>query len=204
MKIQPNQFDSIIKKGYSLDHVYLLELIRDEIDITELLKHSVKIFTLYSTLLRKNLIVSNKLTLEGKNLLEFIESDDAIKFTKLKVAISDFDMFWKEYPSTDNFTYNDKSFTGCRGFKVKKDDCKERFNKIILEGEYTAEQITKALIYDVEQKKKESFKTGTNKLCFMQNSLTYLNQRSFDPFIELSKIIKEEESEEPKETKNLF
>jgi len=30
-----------------------------------------------------------------------------------------------------------------------------------------------------------SVKTGNNKLSYMQNSLTYLNQRSYEPFIEL-------------------
>jgi len=39
----------------------------------------------------------------------------------------------------------------------------------------------------VLQKKENSVKTDANKLSFMQNSLTYLNQRTFDPFIELIK-----------------
>ena len=37
------------------------------------------------------------------------------------------------------------------------------------------------------QKKDNSVKTGVNKMTFMQNSLTYLNQRTFEPFIELIK-----------------
>ena len=185
MNIKPNQFDSIIKKGYSLDHVYLLELIRDEIDIRELLKHSVKISTLYSTLLRKNLIISNTLTLEGKNLLEFIESDDAIRFTKLKISINNFDAFWSIYPGTDTFEYKEKLFKGSRALRMNKSVCLEKFNKIILEGEYTAHQINKALEFDVTQKKEQSYKSGTNKLTYMQNSLTYLNQRSFEAYIDL-------------------
>jgi len=35
------------------------------------------------------------------------------------------------------------------------------------------------------QKKEASIKENTNKLKYMQNSLTYLNQRSYEPFIEL-------------------
>lgn len=42
-----------------------------------------------------------------------------------------------------------------------------------------------ALEYEVLQKKENSIKTKTNKLSFMQNSLTYLNQCTFEPFIEL-------------------
>ncbi len=62
-----------------------------------------------------------------------------------------------------------------------------KFEKIIIEGDYTAEELIEALKYDVVQKKEASFKTGNNKLSYMQNSLTYLNQRSFEPFIELIK-----------------
>jgi hypothetical protein len=39
--------------------------------------------------------------------------------------------------------------------------------------------------YDVNLKKEASFKEKKNKLSFMQNSITYLNQRSYEPFIEL-------------------
>jgi hypothetical protein len=41
-------------------------------------------------------------------------------------------------------------------------------------------------------------KTKTNKLTYMQSSITYLNQRSFEPFIELIKEgAKIEESTKP-------
>jgi hypothetical protein len=42
-----------------------------------------------------------------------------------------------------------------------------------------------ALAYEVLQKKENSVKGKVNKLTYMQNSLTYLNQRTFEPFIEL-------------------
>ena len=42
-----------------------------------------------------------------------------------------------------------------------------------------------ALEFDVLQKKENSVKNNDNKLRYMQNSLTYLTQRSFEPFIEL-------------------
>jgi hypothetical protein len=66
------------------------------------------------------------------------------------------------------------------------------------EGEYTLEELVEALRFDVLQKKENSVKTNTNKLTYMQNSLTYLNQRSFEPFIELIKEgVKIQESETP-------
>ena len=69
--------------------------------------------------------------------------------------------------------------------RVKKEDCKVKFNNILLEGDYTCDELIAALEYEVLQKKENSIKTKTNRVTFMQNSLTYLNQRSFEPFIEL-------------------
>ena len=86
---------------------------------------------------------------------------------------------------------------GARGLKANKDECKIKFDKIVNEGEYTGEELINAMIYDVQQKKENSVKTSTNRLSYMQNSLTYLNQRSFEPFIELIKQdVKIEESQQ--------
>jgi hypothetical protein len=78
--------------------------------------------------------------------------------------------------------------------RIQRDECKLKLNKVIEEGEYTLDQLIEALKFDVLQKKENSVKTEANKLTYMQNSLTYINQRSFEPFIELVKegiIIKE-------------
>ena len=37
--------------------------------------------------------------------------------------------------------------------RQNRDECKLKFEKILLEGEYTAAELTQALIFDVEQKK---------------------------------------------------
>jgi hypothetical protein len=68
---------------------------------------------------------------------------------------------------------------------LNRDECRLAFDKILIEGEYPASTLINALLYDVTQKKEMSVKTGNNKLSYMQNSLTYLNQRSYEPFIEL-------------------
>jgi hypothetical protein len=50
----------------------------------------------------------------------------------------------------------------------------------------------------VLQKKENSVKQRSNKLTYLQNSATYLNQRSFEPFIELIKEgVKVEEAHKP-------
>jgi ABC-type glutathione transport system ATPase component len=68
-----------------------------------------------------------------------------------------------------------------------KENCKLRFNSILAEGEYTVDDLIAALEFDVLQKKENSVKTSSNKLTFMQNSYAYLNQRTFESFIELVK-----------------
>ncbi len=138
---------------------------------------------------RKGLLNDNNtLSLEGKSLIDFLSSDISGEvFVKQKPTATDFDIWWKAYPATDTFTHNGKSFEGSRAMKVRKDDCKEKLTKILSEGEYTIGELVEALQMEVMQKKENSVKTGTNKMSFMQNSLTYLNQRTFEPFIELVK-----------------
>ena len=189
LTIHPEKFLEIIKKSYSLDIIYLLKLIEQNYDISELCKENVKINVLYNTLIRKGLITEteDKLTILGTELLEFIESKSSTKFKKKKFGNDGFDSWWDTYPGTDKFEYKGRSFPATRALRVNKDECRAKFNKILLEGNYTSEHLIEALKYDVQSKKDNSISTGNNKLSFMQNSLTYLNQRTFEPFIEIIK-----------------
>ena len=181
-------FEQIIKNGYSLDMVFLLQLINENSDVKALCCDVPKLEAVCQSIYRKGLVTEDyKITTLGKELLVFLEKDEEEKFIKKKVNDDDFDKWWKTYPGTDTFTYKDKTFTGTRGLRQKKDECKVKFNKILNEGEYTAEDLIAALEYEILQKKENSIKTKTNKMSFMQNSLTYLNQRTFEPFIELIK-----------------
>ena len=193
LAIHPEKFLEIIKTSYSLDIIYLLKLIEQNYDISELCKESVKINVLYNTLIRKGLITEteDKLTILGTELLEFIESKSYTKFKKKKFGNDGFDSWWENYPGTDKFEYKGKSFPATRALRANKDECRTKFNKILLEGVYTSEQLVEALKYDVQSKKDNSISTGTNNLTFMQNSLTYLNKKTFEPFIEIIKEGKE-------------
>ena len=193
LTIHPEKFLEIIKTSYSLDIIYLLKLIEQNYDISELYKESVKINVLYNTLIRKGLITEteDKLTILGTELLEFIDSKASTKFKKKKFGNDGFDSWWENYPGTDKFEYKGRSFPATRALRANKDECRTKFNKILLEGDYASEQLVEALKYDVQSKKDNSISTGTNKLSFMQNSLTYLNQRTFEPFIEIIKEGKE-------------
>lgn len=95
-----------------------------------------------------------------------------------------FEEWWNAFPGTDTFEYKGKRFSGSRALRSKKEDCKMLFEKILREG-FTKDEMIKAVNYEVTQKKEDSVKRGENKLRFMQNSLTYLRQRTWEPYIEL-------------------
>jgi hypothetical protein len=194
LTLTPFHFEEIIKKGYSLDHIFLLKVIQQDWVMET---GSAKIDALSQTLTRKGLVSDGKVTLEGKALLEFLEKDEGVKLVKKKSTTGPIDAFWKVFPSTDTFDYKGRKFAGSRALKTDKENCRIKLEALINEGEYTLDQIIKAVGYDVMQKKEQSLKTGQNKLTYIQNSLTYLRQRSFEPFIELIK-----EGKEIKETQN--
>jgi hypothetical protein len=187
LNITVYHFEEILKAGYSLDIIYFLKLIEDGADATALCDNP-KMSVLCQTLRRKGLLSENfKLTLIGKSVLGFLDEEGTpeTKLVKKKQDSNDFDEWWKAYPGTDTFTHKGKDFTGTRSMRVKKDDCKAKLNAILQEGEYTIDELIAALKYEVLQKKENSYASKTNKLSYMQNSLTYLNQRTFEPFIEL-------------------
>lgn len=189
LKLTAYHFEELIKKSYSLDLIFLLKLIEEQYDISALTQDSMKIAALHQALVRKGLITEteDKLTTMGQELISFIETKESKKIVKKKPATTEFEEWWKAYPGTDTFKHKGKSFTGARSLRQNKDECRLKFDKILLEGEYTADELTEALKFDVAQKKENSVKTSTNRLSYMQNSLTYLNQRSYEPFIELIK-----------------
>lgn len=188
LHITPHQFEELIKKSYSLDIIYLLKLIEAEYDVEPLYENSMRLSAIYQSLRRKGLIAEdeNRLTTTGKDLLAFVGEDKTEKkFVKRKPHTTLFEEWWKTYPGTDTFSYNGKKFRGTRALRKDKQACKIKFDAILNEGDYTAQQLIGALKFEIEQKVLESMKRGTNRLTYMQNSLTYLNQRTYEAFIEL-------------------
>lgn len=188
LKVTFKKYETLIQQGYTLDMIYLLKMIQQEIDVQKLCQETPKISLLCQTLLRKQLITSEwKLTKEGNEILAFFDQPSKEKLVKHTVEGSLFEQWWKEFPGTDTFTHSGKTFKGARGLRVNKEECKIKFDKIVNEGEHTAEDLINAMKYDVQQKKDNSVKTNTNRLTYMQSTITYLNQRSYEPFIELIK-----------------
>jgi hypothetical protein len=188
LHITPEKFEELIKKSYSLDIIYLLKLIETEYDVEPLYENSMRLSAIYQSLRRKGLIAEgeNKLTTVGKDLLKYLQPEVTKRtFVKRKPQVTAFEEWWKTYPGTDTFTYKGKKFRGTRALRKDKQACKVKFDAILLEGDYTAEQLVQALTYELEQKVIMSMKTGQNRLTYMQNSLTYLNQRTYEAFVEL-------------------
>ena len=188
LNLSPWHYEELIKKSYSLDHIFLLKLIHENYDVTNLVENSLKISAIHQGLVRKGLITDNgALTTIGVELLVFLDTKEQTKLVKKKSITSDFEEWYKVFPGTDTFTHKGKTFTGSRSLRQNPADCRIKFDKILIEGEYTTKELIEALKFDVLQKKEASVKENTNKLKYMQNSLTYLNQRSYEPYIELIK-----------------
>jgi hypothetical protein len=189
VKLTLYHFKELLKNGFTLDMVFLLKLVEEGHDLKDACNGDPKLEILAQGIYRKGLISGdNKITLTGKNVLKFLKEEaPKDKIIKKKPATEDFQRWWKAFPGTDTFKHKDKSFSGSRSLRRDVENCRLKFNAILSEGEYTADDLVAAVEFDVLQKKENSYKSGENKLKYMQNSLTYLTQRSFEPFIELVK-----------------
>lgn len=197
--ITPKMFQTLIKKSYNLDLIYLLKLIDEQYDVQPLYKDSMKISALYQSLIRKGLITEDeeKLTTIGKDLLKYIQGGVDSKTLKRKPITTDFEEWWKNYPTTDTWTLDTHKFKGTRALRRGKEECRRKFKTIIEEGDYTATQLTEALKYEVNQKVQRSIKERKNIMTFMQGSIPYLNQRTFEAFIELMEDEKNDNTPKP-------
>ena len=180
------KFADLHQKGYNLDQMFLLSQVDSGNDVKSFVKGSLKLEVLYHGLYRKGLVTEEGgITLLGKSMLDFLKEESVTKIEKIMIPDSCFDDWWKAYPGTDTFTHKNKKFAGSRSLRQKKEECKAKFNKILEEGTYTCDELIAALDFEVKQKKENSVKSAVNRMMYMQNSLTYLNQRTFESFIEL-------------------
>jgi len=193
IKLDESKYEELVRKGYSLDIVFLLKS-NPDVAFTE-----PKILATKQTIERKGLITEKGLTVQGKELLDFISKEEIKKIVKKKKSIENdpFSLWWSNFPPTNTFNYKGKSFKGDRALRVKKSDCKAKLEKILNEGEYKIEELIEALKLEINQKAESSIKTNSNKLTFFQNSFTYLNQGTYEAYVELVRSghkVKEEQT----------
>lgn len=186
MNITLEKYIKILDAGYSLDILYLLKLIKDKVDITDVILHP-KIEAINQMLLRKQLITDdNGITMSGNELLSYLEDVDNDKELVKRLKTTDFEKWWVTYPSSNMFVYKNKTFRGTQSKRIKKVECRQLFNKYLNEG-FLADDIINATEYHFQVAKDLSFKEGKNQLSFIGNSYRYLNEKMFVPFIELYK-----------------
>lgn len=186
-------FIGLESTGLDLNLLFLLECFNEGTDPT-IHSKSERVLGWKQTLIRKGYLTDKgEVTCVGKAVLLAprirVPVKPLIRETIIK-QVSDFDKWWNAYPRTDLFTHMGKDFHGSRGMRVHKDKCKKEFMKVIDSGEFSTEDMIRALEYEVEMRKNDSVRSGDNKLKFMHNSHTYLLQRDFENFMEISKIVK--------------
>lgn len=181
-KIGYSHFKELKQKGYSLDSLFVLSLVDDGVDITQLGDENVEL--LMKGLIRKGLLSEEgKVTKLGTELLEFCETK-ASRLAIGKVKDEAFDRWWKEFPASNYFEYKGKVFRGTQNKRLKQMECRSLFNKYVTTGEFTAEEIIGATAFHIEVAKDLSFQTGKNELSFISNTHTYLLNKKFEPFVE--------------------
>jgi hypothetical protein len=191
--IQTFEFIELISSGISLDQIYLLELAEKNADLQELLKDNLQGLGSLQALVRRGYIIDGAISEAGQKLLNYIrEAAGPTVRLKKRASMSEdeFETFWQAYPATDTIVINDRIvMKGTRALrKGDKQDLRVKLSKILLEGKYSLEDIIRALRFEVKQKVDESLKKKENKLSFMQNISSYINQRTFEAYIEISKL----------------
>lgn len=96
---------------------------------------------------------------------------------KKKEYSKEFLEFWAEFPSTNSFD----GFPGVRKLKVNQEKCAAEYDRLLKYIRH--EDMIKALKYHVELTKELSRKEGRNKMDYFVNSLRYLKEKYFEPFI---------------------
>ncbi len=176
----------------SISHLYLLELsYHEQYEKIESINDILKVKGYLQHMVRKDYMTDEyKLTQTGKALYEKLvaesENKDYIPKKVNKTAEQLFEEWWAEYPKTTNWNSGARVFQGDRALKIKKQQCREKYIKILNEG-FDHQDLVKALKYEIKIKKEMSIKSGVNKMEYMKSTESYLNARVFENFIEQAK-----------------
>jgi len=183
-------FLELQKAGLTLDQLFYLETVAFEVDIKDTISKD-KYLTWRQSLIRKGYLTESAgLSEDGNLVLQAVGSGEPFKGAlekKHEVDNTLFEEWWRIFPSNDIFEYKGRRFEGVRALKRNKSGCKDLFNKIINEEGYTAEDLIKALEFEITLKKEASVKDSTNHMRFMTNTHSYLVQRKFEGFMEESR-----------------
>jgi len=97
--------------------------------------------------------------------------------TEVKDKNHMFEEFWALFPTSDEHSIYKKT----RLLKAGKENCKRKYLEYLRQG-IKHEDIIKALKYEIKLRRDNN--NGQNKMTYMKNSLTWLNQKEFEIILE--------------------
>src|SRR5678816_4017685 len=99
IRLTKEHFEELIKKGYNLDQIFLLTLVKQGHDLEVLIKDNIKIEALHIGLIRKGLLNDQgTLTLLGHELLDFLDTNISTKLVRKQPSTQEFKDWWDVYP----------------------------------------------------------------------------------------------------------
>jgi len=150
-----------------------------------------------SNLEKLGMVLNNEITNYGKIIYtEFQNVDEKTKLhtKKIKKVDEDFEKWWENFPATASHG----RWQSTRNLRVKKDECQVKFRKILDEHKYTLDTLIDVLKLEVSMRKSQSDVRGKNEMDFMKGTLSYLNSRQFEVWIQWKK----EQDQKPKNKLN--
>lgn len=183
-------FQELTKVKLTLDQLFYLECCRWRVSLKDVVPAD-KYLSWKQSLIRKGYVdeLGNP-TADGLEALKAVKSGEPFKGALERAAedtLQGFDKWWNTFPPSDVFEIQGKRFEGSRTLRIRKNDCRDAFVKIMEEKTYSVDDLIGALQYEVQAKKQMSLKERDNKLRYMHNSLTYLKQRDFEGFMNTPK-----------------
>lgn len=145
------KMEKIMEKGYDLNVVSLLYMIKDGPVITQ----NLKILSILAMMERKGLIIEGRVTATGEELLEYIEEGTEIKKEKDKVM--DFEQVYdKVVERVEQLTGKRQVRTDIFGktysYLPSKYDFATRLKKVVNKYKLVdIEKLEKVIIYNIEQ-----------------------------------------------------
>lgn len=177
------------KLHMSLDHLYEIE--RSYID--DSFKGIPE--SILAKLVRKGfLTMEGKITSTGKLFYEIISKPDFVSSTsnikkelkKIKGTQNEQYLEWISlYPATASWvTTQGYNFSSSRKLRTNTPEAEQKYLAILNEKKYTHEDMKNVLLYQIALIQKESVLKEENKMEYMQGTIPYLNQRTFENYLE--------------------
>lgn len=179
--INYGQISYVSKLGLSLSHMKYLEDLFEGKDPPR--------DKFYRKLESLGMVVDDVITPHGRNYYSnFLKTKGVLKKTRAGVIkkglyTTEFLEWWETYPSSDNFEYQGEIFSGVRGLRTKKDECSAKYE--LVKQELGHQMLLDCLKYEVDSRIDQSSVRGENLLTFMKATISYLNNRGFEPYVPL-------------------